>query len=169
MTTKTILASMTALALALGTAGCGSEAEQPAAAAPEAPAGITVTGASLSLPAVAGNPGAVYFTFTNAGDQSATIRSAEMLGSSSAVLHETSTWNLQVDMQELFQLPVAAGEEVVFEPGGKHVMVYELDDSLQVGGETEMTLTFVGGDKISFPVAIRAAGDDGAMGDMEGM
>jgi hypothetical protein len=29
-----------------------------------------------------------------------------------------------------------------------------------VGAETEVTLTFVGGDKVSFPVEIRAAGDE---------
>ena len=41
-----------------------------------------------------------------------------------------------------------------------HVMAMELDDTLAAGGETEVTLTFVGGDKVSFPVEIRAAGDD---------
>ena len=51
------------------------------------------------------------------------------------------------------------GEEVVFEPGGKHVMAYEVDEGLEVGGETEVTRTFVGGGKVSFPVEIRAPGD----------
>ena len=161
MTSKQIFASLAAVSLALGTAACGGAAEEePVATAPEGPAGVTITDGFLNLPAIPGNPGAVYFTIANASEEQATIRGADMIGSTSAMLHETSEWSGQMDMQELIQVPVPAGETVVFEPGGKHVMVYELGDVLVAGGETEVTLTFVGGDKLSFPVRIRAAGDE---------
>jgi hypothetical protein len=39
-------------------------------------------------------------------------------------------------------------------------MAMELGDTLSAGGSTEVTLTFEGGDKLSFPAAIKAAGDD---------
>lgn len=117
----------------------------------------------MNLPAVAGNPGVVYFTLTNTSEEQATIRGADVIGAASAKLHETSEWSGQMDMQELFAVPVMPGETMIFESGGKHVMVYEIDPSLAAGGETEVTLTFAGGDKISFPVKILAAGDDGSM------
>lgn len=164
-----LLAGAATLMLLTSLTACGAEPEAPVATEPDAPAGIAVSDAWLALPAVSGNPGAVYFTISNASDRSATIRAADMLGAASAMMHETTTWNMQTDMQELIQLPVPAGEDLVFAPGGKHVMVFDLDESLAVGGETEMTLTFAGGDKVSFPVAIRAAGDDGSMDDMSGM
>ena len=158
-----IFASLAAVSLALGTAACGGGTEEPAAeAAPEGPAGVSVADGRLNLPAVEGNPGAVYFTITNASEEQATIRAADMIGAESGLLHETAEWSGEVDMQELFTVPVMPGETLAFEPGGKHVMVYNLDPSLAVGGETEVTLTFAGGDKISFPVKILAAGDDGA-------
>ena len=45
-------------------------------------------------------------------------------------------------------------------PGGTHVMAMDLADTLAAGGETEVTVTFVGGDKVSFPAEVRAAGDE---------
>ena len=154
-----VMKAMVPLALVLGTAGCGGAEEPAAPAAPEAPEGVTVSGAWLSLPAVAGNPGAVYFTIANSSENPVMIRTAHVAGAASAMIHETATWSHQTDMQELFQVPLPAGGEVEFAPGGKHVMAMELDDTLAVGGTTEVTLSFTGGDKISFPAEIRAPGD----------
>lgn len=153
-------AAMLALA-AFGPAACsGGEQEAAAPADPDAPAGISVTDGRMLLPPVSGNPAAVYFDIANTGDKDMMIRAADVQGAGMAMLHETSTWNNQTDMQEVFQQPVPAGETVKFEPGGLHVMASDLDPSLVAGGTTEVTLTFVGGDKVSFPVEIHAAGDE---------
>lgn len=163
MNTKSILASVAAIGLALGTAACGGETEEPAVdAAPDAPEGIVVTDGWMALPAVAGNPGAVYFNIENTSERNRMIRAADVLGAESAMMHEMGTWNLQPSMDEVMQLDVPAGESIAFEPGGYHVMAMNLADTLEAGGETEVTLTFVGGDKVSFPVEIRAAGDEPA-------
>ncbi len=160
MNTKSILASVAAFGLVLGTAACGEEAAEPTAdAAPDAPEGISVTDGWMALPAVAGNPGAVYFTIANSSDRNRMIRAADVQGAGSAAMHQMGTWNLEPSMEEVMQLDIPAGESVEFKPGDYHVMAMDLSDSLQVGGETEVTLTFVGGDKISFPVEIRAPGD----------
>lgn len=160
MNTNRLLAGLAALSLAFAVTACGGEAEAPVSAEPDAPEGVTVSGGRLLLPAVAGNPGAVYFTIRNAGTNDVMIRAANVAGAASAMMHQTAEWNGQVDMQELTQVAVPRDSEVVFEPGGMHVMAMELDDTLAVGGETEVTITFVGGDKVSFPAEIRAAGDD---------
>ena len=162
MTIKSLFAPLSAIALSLGVAACGGDAEAPVETAPEAPAGISVTDGRMTLPAVSGNPGAVYFTITNGGDEQVMIREAYVMGAGSAMMHETSEWSRQVDMQELFQVPVPAGGETVFAPGGKHVMAFDLDDTLAAGGETEVTLTFTGGDKVSFPATLLAPGTDAA-------
>lgn len=162
MTYKSLFAPVSAIALSLALVACGSEPEAPVEAAPEAPAGITVTNGRMTLPAVTGNPGAVYFTIANSGEEQATLRGAFVDGAGSAMMHETAEWSGQVDMQELFSVAVPAGEEVVFEPGGKHVMAFDVDEALEAGGETEVTLTFAGGDKVSFPVTLLAPGSDAA-------
>lgn len=171
MTMKTFAAALAAITLALGTAACsGSEDNVAETTSPDAPAGISVTDGRMSLPAVKGNPAAIYFTIRNVSDKQVTIRAVDVAGAASAQLHETSEWNGKMDMQELFQLPIKPGGEVVLEQGGKHVMAYDLDDDLVAGGETEVTLIFVGGDKVSFPAKVMAPGTaDMDHSAMEGM
>lgn len=156
MNSKSVLAGMAILALA----ACGDEpAEEVVAEVPDCPPGIEVDGGWMSMAAVAGDPAAVYFTITNSGEESKMIAAADVAGAGSAALHEMGTWNLQPSMDEVLQLDVPAGESVAFEPGGLHVMAMEPGEELAVGGEAEVTLTFVRGDKCSFPVQIRAPGD----------
>lgn len=153
-----------ALALAgVGLASCGAEPAEQAETAPEGMPGVTVTDARLVLPAVKGNPGAIYFELTY-GDAGTTdrvaLRSAELVGAKSTVLHDNVDWAGGKRMMEMSNPIIAKGETLTFEPGGKHVMAFDLDESLVAGGTTELTLTFAGGDKISVPAEIRGAGDE---------
>jgi len=156
-----VLAAAVLAAMALLPAAC-SGGDEPAQQSgdPDAPEGIAVIDARLLLPPVSGNPAAIYFDIANTSGRDVMIRAVNVQGAGTALLHTTATWNLQTDMQEVFQQPVVAGETVSFEPGGLHVMASELADTLVPGSTTEVTLTFVGGDKISFPAEVRAAGDE---------
>ena len=153
--TKSIWAALALAAAALGPAAC-SEGEPAAEANPDAPAGVAVTNGRLMLPAVAGNPGAVYFDIANMGTRDMMIRAASVQGAGSSTMHVTE----ETGMQEILQIMVKAGETVKFEPGGNHVMATELADTVVAGGKTEVTVTFVGGDKVSFPAEVRAAGEE---------
>ena len=156
-----VLAAAVLAALALLPAACGGGEETAQQAGdPDAPEGIVVSNARLMLPPVSGNPAAVYFDIANHSGRDVMIRAANVQGAGMAMLHMTATWNLQTDMQEVVQQPVPAGETVSFAPGGLHVMASDLADTLAPGGTTEVTLTFVGGDKVSFPAEVRAAGDE---------
>ncbi len=161
MKSMSVFRVLAAAGLTATLAACGGEAEAPVEeVAGDCPPGITVTEGWLALPAVGGNPGAAYFSLTNGTDEQVTIRTASVLGAESAMIHETATWSNETDMQELFTLPVKGGETLVFEPGGKHVMAMGMGGGVEPGGETEVTLTFVGGDKCSFPVTAHPAGED---------
>jgi hypothetical protein len=61
-------------------------------------------------------------------------------------------------MQELLNVKVEKGKQLKFAPGGNHVMAMGLADTLKPGDTTKVTLTFVGGDKYSFPAKVEAAG-----------
>ncbi|MGB3166394.1 MAG: copper chaperone PCu(A)C [Alteraurantiacibacter sp.] len=151
--------SALAFSLSLSLAACGGEPEAPVEVAEgDCPPGISVSEGWMVLPAVEGNPGAVYFTLANDSERQVTIRSASVLGAESAMMHETSSWNLQDDMQEIFTLAVMPGQSEKFEPGRKHVMAMGIGEGVAEGAETEVTLTFVGGDKCSFSVESFAAG-----------
>jgi len=152
---KRIRAALALAVAALMPVAC-SEAPEQAETAPEAPEGIAVENARLMLPAVAGNPGAVYFDVVNSGERDRMIRAASVAGAGSSMMHVTN----EAGMQETLQVMVKAGETVKFEPGGTHVMAMDLADTVVPGGQAEVTVTFVGGDKVSFPADVRAAGDE---------
>jgi copper(I)-binding protein len=135
-----------------GLAACG-EAPPPADNGPKAPAGISASKARLLLPAVKGNPGAVYFEVSNASEKNMVIRAVSVAGAASAMMHSA-------DMQEEAQVPVGPGQTVKFEPAAQHVMAMDLADTVTPGSTADVTVTFVGGDKISFPADVRAAGDE---------
>jgi copper(I)-binding protein len=140
-----------------------SEVPSSAAASPEAKPGITASEGVLRLPAVKGNPGAAYFSVSNGGPAAATLSAVHVDGAGRTEMHES----MGGSMAPLKEVSLAAGETVKFAPGGKHVMLFDLDPKLAAGGTTEMTLVFAGGDKASIPLKIEPAG--GAMDDMPGM
>lgn len=162
--------------LLLALAGCGRQpapAPQASASAtaaaertgPEAKPGVALTDARLVLPAVRGHPGAVYFTLANAGAAPVRVAAVHVRDAGKAELHETSGGT----MRALGEVEVPANGSVRFAPGGRHVMVFDLADSLAAGGSTELTLTFSDGDKLSALVAIEAPGAGGMPGmDMAG-
>src|SRR5688500_18227115 len=92
--TKSIRAAL-ALALAAALPAAGSDAPDEAASNPDAPEGIAVTNGRLMLPAVAGNPGAVYFDVANSGTSNKVIRAASVAGAGSAMLHATVDGTMQ--------------------------------------------------------------------------
>ncbi len=66
-----------------------------------------------------------------------------------------------VRMTRRDRIEIPAGTEVVFEPGGLHVMLIGVDPPMKVGDEVSITLTFekAGEVEILFPVEDRAGPD----------
>ena len=153
---NTILAGVALAIAGVALAGCGGGASDTEQAAPEGMPGIAVSNARLMLPAVKGNPGALYFDVDYTGDDIAVIRAASVEGAESAVLHDTANGQ----MQEVISVPVDKGTTLKFEPGGKHVMVMGLPDTMKPDDSASVTLTFLGGDKVSFPAKVEAAGSE---------
>jgi len=136
---------------ATGLAGCGEQPEQ-AEAAPAA-AEFSIADARLMLPAVAGNPGALYFEVKNDGTKNRMLRAVSVAGAGSATMHSPT-------MDELPQVPVPPGGSAKFAPEEQHVMAMSLADTVTAGSQAEVTLTFVGGDTFKFPAEVRAAGEE---------
>jgi len=159
----------------LALSACGGKDTPPAptessteAAGPEAKPGIAISGGALVLPAVAGNPAAAYFVLSNRSPKAVSVAGVFIEGAAKAEMHETKGGS----MGELKTLALQPGELAVFEPGGKHVMAFDLATTLAAGGTTEMTVTFADGDKISAPLAIKGVGQSAASApadEMDGM
>lgn len=125
-----------------------------AAMGPETKPGLALNEGRLVLNAVKGNPGAAYFTLANNSDKPVTLAAVFIEGAGRAEMHETTGGG----MAPLKPSELAPGATVKFEPGGKHVMAFDLDPKLAPGGSAEMTLTFADGDKLSAPLKIESAG-----------
>lgn len=153
---KTVFAAALA-ASTLALAAC-SGSQDPAPAEDANPTGLEISNARLILPAVAGNPAAVYFDLKNGGTRAVAVRRADVADAKSASMHDMMEYNREMTMADMGPLTVAQGQTIKFEPGGKHVMAFELSPELKAGARTELTLTIAGGDKASFEVPVEAAG-----------
>lgn len=144
-----------AVALGLGGLALGACAEE-AVETEEAAVPLAASDAQLFLPAVEGNPGALYFTLENSGDRPIVVRRADVEGAASAELHDYTDYDPN-EMGAIGQVSVPAGGTAVFEPGGQHVMAFELDPAIEAGGTTKVTLTMVGGKTMEFEADILPA------------
>lgn len=149
------------IATAIGLGACSQETAEPVdAEAPAGIAGLEIADGRLVLPPVKGNPAAVYFNVTYSGDRNLAIRRADVAGAGSSEMHDTVEMDGKMTMQPSLPVVLNSGDTVEFAPGGKHIMAMDVSEDLTAGGTTEVTLTVAGGDKHSFDVPIRAAGEE---------
>ena len=151
---------LTALALS----GC-KPADQPevqaTSAAPETKPRVSAANARVVLPAVPGNPGAAYFTLDNQSTVVVSVASVTVDGAGKSEIHT----GLNGKMSPVTRADAEPRTQLNFEPGKLHVMLFDLGN-LKAGGETELTMTFSDGDKLSIPAKVQAMGDS-AMGGMQ--
>ena len=157
-----LMAFLTGILAACQQAGQSTDTtESSVQAGPEAKPGLALTNGRLVLPVVEGRPGAAYFKLENNGDAPVTLAGAYIEGATSAEIHETRAGS----MARIESLEIGPGQAVLFEPGGLHVMAFELSSRLTARRaegatepQTELTLTFSDGDKLSASLAIETMG-----------
>ena len=112
---------------------------------------VRVEGAIVTLPAVAGRPGAAYFTAT-APKADIRLQRVDSAKAGRTELHEAG-------MEPVAEVALPANEAVAFAPGGRHVMLFDLDPALQAGGHIPLTFTFAGASPVTVQAEVRAPGD----------
>lgn len=142
------LRGMKAAAIALMTAtiaGCNG------------PSRVTVDDAWIRLPAVPGRPGAAYFTL-HGGPSDATLIDASADIAIRAEIHESMTGaGGMTAMKPLTSAPVPARQDVAFAPGGRHVMLFDINPKAKAGRIYNLTLSFANGARIYVPAMAVAA------------
>lgn len=112
----------------------------------------------VRLPAVAGRPGAAYFT-VKGGAQATSLVAVSSPLAIRAEIHEMKHEGEMMTMAPVKDVAIAAGGTVEFNPGGKHVMLFDLSPSVRAGGTLPLRLSFADGKTIEVNAAVRAAGD----------
>ncbi len=169
-----VLAGLSSLALAL--TGCGEKAPQEPAAAsssadatPENAPGIALTDAIVQLPVVAGRPGVAYFTVSQGNGAPRKVAAVHVDGAGRAEMHESKMENGVSSMSPVKEVALEPGKTVEFKPGGFHVMLFDVADTLKAGGTTELTITLDNGDKATVVAKVTSPGGGEASGEMGGM
>lgn len=169
-----VFAGLSAVALILG--GCGEKSDSPSASAsqsaeatPENAPGTTVSDAIVRLPAVSGSPGVAYFNIAQGSGPARKIAGVYVEGVERAEMHETVTENGVSSMRPAKDVPLEAGKTAAFKPGGLHIMLFGVADTLKAGDTTEITVTLDNGDKVSVPAKIENIAGGSGDHDMSAM
>ena len=139
---------MMAMAAALLGASCSGEASQPTpsetgnAVAENTPT-IALSDARVQLPVVSGRPGAAYFTLSQASGAPRKLVGVSVDLAGRAEMHETKGGS----MAPVKEVALEPGKAIKFEPGGFHVMLFDLDPKLRFQKEVALTITLDDGGK----------------------
>jgi copper(I)-binding protein len=139
---------LAAIALA-ALAGCDRGSEKT---------GIVIENAYVRLPAVPGRPGAGYFRMEARDDRGA-LTGVTSPQARRIEMHETVTSGGMASMRPIARVPVE--DEIRFEPGGRHLMLFEIDPEVQAGGRIQLEFQFEKGQPVTLAADVRRAGDDG--------
>jgi copper(I)-binding protein len=135
----------------LSLAACHSNAS-------EAP--VTVEDAVLTLPAVEGRPGAVYFVLRSNGGP-ARLTGVSSPGIGRVEFHQTVTTAGVSRMRPLREAPFGPGSPLEFKPGARHAMAFRIDPRLRPGQKVALTFAVDPGSPVTVNAEVRAVGDVG--------
>ena len=111
----------------------------------------------VRLAAVKGQPAAAYFTLHGGGKDSTLIS----IGTEYAIrseMHESMKMGGMSSMKPVDHLALPADGTLEFKPGGKHLMLYDLNPEIVPGRTLALTFTFSDGTRLEYPALVIAAG-----------
>lgn len=118
-----------------------------------------------SRPAAAGTTGVGFMTLVNRGATADALVGAESPVARKVEMHATSMAGGVMRMTPEARVPLPAGGQVVFAPGGRHLMLRELTRPLKAGDRVPATLAFASGARLKVEFVVTAPGAP-AMGHM---
>ncbi|HAZ94088.1 MAG TPA: copper chaperone PCu(A)C [Porticoccaceae bacterium] len=129
----------------------------PALAQAAAPtADVQVTNAYIRTMPPGRTTTAGFLTIANNSDQSCELTGAMSTLSNRLEFHEHQHTQGMMKMRPVATVVVPAGETVVFEPGGLHIMLFNIDTELAAGEVTQMQLITDQCGSISFDAKVRS-------------
>jgi len=120
---------------------------------------VRVSEVWIRLPAAKSRPGGAYFRM-EAGSEG-----TRLLGVSSPAvrwveLHETETKSGTARMKQRREFEFPSRGELVFEPGGRHAMLFGINAKVKPGDRIPVTFSFNVAPPVTVEAEVRAAGDE---------
>ena len=122
------------------------------------PKAIYVNDGYVRLSAVPRHPAVAYFTLHGVAAD-ATLVSVTSEVAIRAELHESMQKGNMASMKPIDHVALPAASKVVFAPGGKHVMLYDINPTIVPGRTVPLLFTFADGLRILYNAPAIAAGD----------
>ena len=122
------------------------------------PKTIYVSNGYVRLSAVPKHPAVAYFTL-HGGTVDATLIDVTTEVAIRTELHESMQHGNMASMKPLDHVALPAASKVVFAPGGKHVMLYDVNPAVVPGKTMPLVFTFADGLRIQYDAPVIAAGD----------
>ncbi len=119
--------------------------------------GITIDKGYVRLPAVKGQPAAAYFTVHGSGKDN-TLISITTEYAIRSEMHESMKTGTMATMKPIDHLALPADGTIDFKPGGKHLMLYDVNPEIVPGRTLALTFTFSDGTRLAYPALVIAAG-----------
>lgn len=134
--------------MAVALAACAPTAQ------PDGARGVVVADAWARL-ADSGATSGAYLSLRNADTVAAKLVGATSAWARATEVHETMQHDGMAHMQARPSITIAAGDSLVMQPGGLHIMLIDLARAIAVGDSVPLTLRFATGDSLSVRVPVR--------------
>jgi copper(I)-binding protein len=118
-------------------------------------------------PTVQGNNAAVYLIIHNHSKVSDELIGASSNLSDNVEIHKTTMENDIMKMQMVSSVPLNAGDEVTFAPGGYHIMLVSVKKELKMGDHVGVILHFKNHADIVVNATVGDAPADNGMDNMD--
>jgi periplasmic copper chaperone A len=144
------------LALVLSAVACGDDDTNSGESGGDTPT-VAVDGAWARTSPMMATNGAVYMELTASTDDRLVAARVDASVAAASEVHETvmDPDSQEMAMRETDAIALPAGETVVLEPGGFHVMLLDLVEPLEPGTSIEVTLVFEAAGEVSIEAEVR--------------
>jgi copper(I)-binding protein len=121
------------------------------------PPPLYVDGAWIRLSPNKDTPSAGYFT-VHGGGVPVTLRDVITDRALKVEMHESMTQGGMASMKAIDAVDIPAGAQVAFAPGGKHLMLWNVNPTAVSQGKMPLTFLFSNGDRIIVDAVIQKTG-----------
>lgn len=122
------------------------------------PPPLYVDQAWVRLSANPDSPSAGYFV-VHGGPAPAALRGVMSDYAQRIEMHESMAMGGMMTMKPVDKVDIPAGQTVAFEPGGKHIMLFRINQDAVTQGKIPLTFLFSNGDRIQFDAVIQKTGE----------
>ena len=120
---------------------------------------VRVSHVWVRLPAVKSRPGGAYFRM-EAGSEGTRLAGVSSPAVRWIELHETQMKGRTTKMKQRKEVEFPSRGELVFEPGGRHAMLFGINPRVKAGDRIPLTFSFNVAPPITVEAEVRAAGDE---------